>query len=428
MNLRRVWVTCVFVLTLAVCAAAQPYNEAQFKGMQWRGIGPYRGGRVLAVTGVVGDPFTYYFGAVSGGVWRTNNGGMSWEPISDKSVMSSIGAIAVAESNPNVIYVGTGESCLRGNISYGDGMYKSTDGGKTWVHIGLKDTQHIARLWIDPRNPDHVLVAAMGHAYGPNTERGVFRTNDGGKTWDKVLYKDENTGAIDISVDPHNPNVVFAALYQIRRSPWSLDSGGPGSGLYRSTDGGSTWKHLEGNGLPEGILGRIGVSVSGADSNRVYALIESKQSGLYRSDDGGMKWTRVNEDQRLTQRAWYFTHIFADPKSADTVYMLNTGAFRSSDGGKTLSLLPAPHGDHHGLWIDPQNPDRIINSNDGGATITVDGGKTWSTQYNQPTAQFYHVAADNRFLYHVYGAQQDNSTVDIATPHRRRLYRPPALG
>jgi photosystem II stability/assembly factor-like uncharacterized protein len=415
MNLRRRWVTCVFALTLAACAVAQPYNEEQFKGMQWRGIGPYRGGRVLAVTGVVGNSFTYYFGAVSGGVWRTNDGGVSWQPISDKSVMASIGAIAVAESNPNVIYVGTGESCLRGNISYGDGMYKTTDGGKTWVHLGLKDTQHIARLWIDPRNPDHVLVAAMGHAYGPNTERGVFRTNDGGKTWDKVLYKDENTGAIDISVDPHNPNIVFAALYQIRRSPWSLDSGGPGSGLYRSTDGGSTWKHLEGNGLPEGILGRIGVSVSGADSNRVYALIESKESGLYRSDDGGTNWTRVNDDQRLTQRAWYFTHIFADPKSADTVYMLNTGAFRSSDGGKTLSLLPAPHGDHHGLWIDPQNPDRMINSNDGGATITVDGGKTWSTQYNQPTAQFYHVAADNRFLYHVYGAQQDNSTVDIAT-------------
>ena len=255
----------------------------------------------------------------------------------------------------------------------------------------------------------------MGHAYGPNAERGVYRTNDGGKTWDKVLFKDENTGAIDLSVDPHNSNVMFGALYQIRRSPWSLDSGGPGSGLYRSTDGGNTWKHLEGNGLPEGILGRIGVSVSGADSNRVYALIESKDSGLYRSDDGGTNWTRVNDDQRLTQRAWYFTHIFADPKSADTVYMLNTGVFRSTDGGKTLSLLPAPHGDHHGFWIDPQNPDRMINGNDGGATISVDGGKSWSTQYNQPTAQFYHVAADNRFLYHVYGAQQDNSTIDIAS-------------
>jgi len=417
MNSRRSRGLCFLLAGIVGCAiaSAQPYNEGQFKGMQWRDIGPYRGGRVLAVTGVVSNPYLYYFGGVAGGVWRTVDGGSSWQPISDKSVMASIGAIAVAESNPNVIYVGTGESCLRGNISYGDGMYKTTDGGKTWTHIGLKDSQHIARLWVDPRNPDHVLVAAMGHAYGPNAERGVFRTLDGGNTWDKVLYKDENTGAIDLAVDPHNSKVMFAALYQIRRSPWSLDSGGPGSGLYRSIDGGNTWKHLEGNGLPEGILGRIGVSVSGADSNRVYALIESKQSGLYRSDDGGENWARVNDDQRLTQRAWYFTHIFADPKNIDTVYMLNTGAFRSIDGGKTLSLLPAPHGDHHGFWIDPQNPDRMINGNDGGASISVDGGKNWSTEYNQPTAQFYHVAADNQVLYNVYGAQQDNSTVGIAS-------------
>jgi photosystem II stability/assembly factor-like uncharacterized protein len=398
---------------VAGSAMAQPYSEAQFKGMKWRSIGPYRGGRVLAVTGVVGNPFTYYFGGVGGGVWRTTDGGVNWQPISDKSVISSIGAIAVAESNPNVIYVGTGESCLRGNISYGNGVYKTTDGGKTWVHIGLADTQHIARLWIDPKNADHVLVAALGHAYGPNVERGLFRTNDGGNTWEKILYKDDKTGAIDLSVDPHNSNVMFAAMYQIQRTPWSLESGGPGSGLYRSNDGGNSWKRLDGKGLPSGILGRIGVSVSGADSNRVYALIESKESGLYRSDDGGDTWSRVNDDQRLTQRAWYFTHIFADPKSADTVYMLNTGAFRSSDGGKTLNLLPAPHGDHHGLWIDPLNPNRMINSNDGGADISVDGGKSWTTQYNQPTAQFYHVAADNDFLYKVYGAQQDNSTVGI---------------
>jgi photosystem II stability/assembly factor-like uncharacterized protein len=406
---------CALLVTLAIGAAAQSYNEAQFKGMKWRDIGPYRGGRVLAVTGIPGSPFTYYFGSVGGGVWRTTDGGVSWQPISDKAVISSIGAIAVSESNPNVIYVGTGESCLRGNISYGDGVYKTTDGGKTWQHIGLKDTQHIARVWIDPRNPDHVLIAALGHAYGPNSDRGIFRTTDGGKTWDKILYKDDKSGAIDLAVDPHNSNVMFAALYQIQRTPWSMESGGPGSGLYRSTDGGNSWKHLEAKGLPDGILGRIGVSVSGADSNRVYALIESKQSGLYRSDDGGETWSRVNDDQRLTQRAWYFSHIFADPKSADTVYMLNTGLFRSTDGGKTLSLLPAPHGDHHGFWIDPQNPNRMINSNDGGATISVDGGKNWSTEYNQPTAQFYHVAADNDFLYKVYGAQQDNSTIGIAS-------------
>ncbi len=415
MNVRSLVVSCALVAALATAAAAQPYNEAQFKGMKWRDIGPYRGGRVLAVTGIPGSPFTYYFGGVAGGVWRTTDGGGSWQSISDNSMISSIGAIAVSESNPNVIYVGTGESCLRGNISYGDGVYKTTDGGKTWQHIGLKDTQHIARVWIDPRNSDHVLIAALGHAYGPNTERGIFRTTDGGKTWDKILYKDDKSGGIDLAVDPHNSNVMFAALYQIQRSPWGLESGGPGSGLYRSTDGGNSWKHLEGKGLPDGILGRIGVSVSGADSNRVYALIESKESGLYRSDDGGDTWSRVNDDQRLTQRAWYFTHIFADPKSADTVYMLNTGVFRSTDGGKTLNLLPAPHGDHHGFWIDPQNPNRMINGNDGGATVSVDGGKNWSTEYNQPTAQFYHVAADNDFLYKVYGAQQDNSTIGIAS-------------
>jgi len=321
----------------------------------------------------------------------------------------------VANSNPNVIYVGTGESCIRGNISYGNGMYKSTDGGKTWIHIGLENTQHIARVLVNPHDADIVYVAALGHAYGPNPDRGVFRTIDGGKTWQKVLFKDDKTGAIDLSFDPHNPNVLFAALWQAQRTPWSLDSGGPGSGLYKSVDGGTTWKHLEGKGIPSGILGRIGVSVSGADPERVYALIESKESGLYRSDDGGDTWTKVNDDQRMTQRAWYFTHIFADPKSADAVYILNTGVFRSTDGGKSLTLLPAPHGDHHGFWIDPTNPSRMINGNDGGATISVDGGKTWSTEYNQPTAQFYHVAADNQFLYYLYGAQQDNSTVGIAS-------------
>ena len=411
----------------AISAAAQPYNEAQFKGMKWRDIGPYRGGRVLAVTGIPGSPFTYYFGGVAGGVWRTTDGGVSWQPISDKSVISSIGAIAVSESNPNVIYVGTGESCLRGNISYGDGVYKTTDGGKTWQHIGLKDTQHIARVWIDPRNSDHVLVAALGHAYGPNPDRGIFRTTDGGKTWDKILYKDDKSGAIDLAVDPHNSNVMFAALYQIQRTPWSLESGGPGSGLYRSTDGGNSWKHLEGKGLPEGILGRIGVSVSGADSNRVYALIESKQSGLYRSDDGGETWSRVNDDQRLTQRAWYFTHIFADPKSADTVYMLNTGVFRSTDGGKTLNLLPAPHGDHHGFWIDPQNPNRMINV-ERRRGDDLGGWRQELVHAVQP--------ADGAVLPRRGGQRLSLQRVWRAAgqldrrhrqPHRRRLYRPPAL-
>jgi photosystem II stability/assembly factor-like uncharacterized protein len=410
---------CVFVLSSLlgqIALAASKYDEHLFNGMKWRSIGPYRGGRVLAVTGIPGDPYTFYFGGVAGGVWRTTDGGLTWNPLFDKEAVSSVGAIAVADSNRNVIYVGTGEACIRGNISYGNGVYKSTDGGKTWTNVGLKDTRHIASVIVHPRNPDIVLVAALGHAYGPNSERGVFRTTDGGKTWEKVLYKDGKTGAIDVVFDPNNPNVLFAALYEVQRTPWSLSSGGPGSGLYKSIDGGTTWKHLEGHGLPSSIMGRIGVSVSGADSNRVYALIEAKDvSGLYRSDDGADSWTRINDDQRLTQRAWYFTHIFADPKSIDTVYMLNTGLFRSADGGKTLTLLPAPHGDHHGLWIDPTDPRRMINGNDGGANITVDGGQSWSTQYNQPTAQFYHVATDNQFLYHVYGAQQDNSTVAIAS-------------
>ena len=406
---------CTMLAAICTIASAQQYNPDQMKGMKWRLVGPFRGGRVLAVTGVAGDPYTFYFGGVAGGVWRTTDGGMNWVPLTDKEPFASIGAIAVAPSNPGVIYVGTGESCIRGNISYGNGMYKSTDDGKSWTFIGLKDTQHIARVLVNPHNPDVVYVAALGHAYGPNPDRGVFRTTDGGKTWQKILFKDDKTGAIDLSFDPHNQNVVFAALYQAQRTPWSLESGGAGSGLYRSVDGGNTWKHLEGHGLPDGLLGRIGVSVSGGDSNRVYALIEAKEGGLFRSDDGGDSWNRVNEDQRLTQRAWYFTHIFADPKDPDTVYMLNTGMFRSGDGGKSLTLLPAPHGDHHGLWIDPTNPKRMINGNDGGATITVDGGRTWTTQYNQPTAQFYHVAADNRFLYYLYGAQQDNSTVAIAS-------------
>jgi photosystem II stability/assembly factor-like uncharacterized protein len=406
----------IVLLLLTSAFSADQYNEALFHGMKWRSIGPYRGGRVLAVTGVPSDPNTFYFGGVAGGVWRSSNAGLSWEPLFDKEPISSIGAIAVSDSNPNVIYVGTGEACIRGNISYGNGVYKSTDGGKNWTNVGLKDTQHIASVIVHPRNPDIAYVAALGHAYGPNVDRGIFRTTDGGKTWEKVLYKDEKTGGIDVVFDPHNPNVLFAALYQVQRTPWSLEGGGPGSGLYRSTDGGTSWKRLDGKGLPKTIMGRIGVSVSGADSNRVYALIEAKDaSGLYRSEDAGDTWSLVNEDQRVTQRAWYFTHIFADPKSVDTVYMLNTGMFRSRDGGKTLELLPAPHGDHHGLWIDPTDPRRMINGNDGGATVSVDGGKTWSTQYNQPTAQFYHVATDNQFLYYVYGAQQDNSTVAIAS-------------
>jgi photosystem II stability/assembly factor-like uncharacterized protein len=390
-------------------------DEKLFKSMQWRQIGPFRGGRALAIEGVIGEPDTYYFGAVAGGVWKTIDGGANWTPLFDKEAISSIGAIAVAPSDHNVVYAGTGEAAIRGNTTYGIGVYKSIDAGKTWKNVGLKDSRQIGALIVDPRNADVVLVAALGHAFGPNQERGIFRTTDGGKTWTKVLSKDENTGGIDVVFDPHNPNIVFASLWQARRQPWFFSSGGPGSGLYRSEDNGVTWKHLEGNGLPDGILGKIGVAVSGADSNRVYAIIEAKEGGLYRSDDAGQKWARVNEDGRFRQRAWYFSKVYADPNSADTVYLLNTGAFRSVDGGKTFNLLPARHGDHHGLWIDPQNPNRIGNVNDGGASISTDGGKTWTTQNNQPTAQFYHVAVDNAFPYHIYGAQQDNSNVGIAS-------------
>jgi photosystem II stability/assembly factor-like uncharacterized protein len=390
-------------------------DEKLFKGVQWRQIGPFRGGRALAIEGVAGEPDTYYFGAVAGGIWKTTDGGANWKPLFDKADISSIGALAVAPSDHNVVYAGTGEAAIRGNTTYGTGIYKSIDAGNAWKNIGLKDTRQIGALIVDPRNADVVLVAALGHAFGPNQERGIFRTTDGGKTWTTVLRKDENTGGIDVVFDPHNPNIVFAALWQARRQPWFFSSGGPGSGLYRSEDNGVTWKRLEGNGLPDGILGKIGIAVSGADANRVYASIEAKEGGLYRSDDAGQKWTRVNDDGRFRQRAWYFSKVYADPKAADTVYILNTGAFRSVDGGKTFNLLPARHGDHHGLWIDPTNPNRIGNANDGGASISTDGGKTWTTQNNQPTAQFYHVAVDNAFPYHIYGAQQDNSNVGISS-------------
>ncbi len=416
------WVILLGVLAIHSAGAADSkskqgqFDEHLWNGMKWRLVGPFRGGRALAIEGVPGSPNTYYFGAVAGGVWKTTDGGGNWRPMFDKQkTTSSIGAIAVAPSNANIVYAGSGESALRGNISYGDGVYKSVDAGRTWQNVGLKESRHIGAIIVDPHNPDIVFVAAVGHAFGPNQERGVFRTTDGGKTWTKVLGKDENTGAIDVVFDPHNAQTLFAALWQVRRQPWFFASGGAGSGLYRSTDGGTTWQQLQGNGLPEGILGRIGIAVSGADSNRVYAIIEAKEGGIFRSEDGGDHWTKVNDDGRFRQRAWYFSKIYADPRSPDSVYVLNTGLFRSSDGGKNFTLLPARHGDHHGLWIDPNNPDRIANANDGGASISTDAGQTWTTVDNQPTAQFYHVSVDNAFPYHIYGAQQDNSNVGIAS-------------
>jgi len=391
-------------------------EDKPFKGMKYRLIGPFRGGRSLTAAGIPGDPSTYYFGATGGGVWKSTDGATTWSSVFDKEGTGSIGSIAVSTSDPNTIYVGTGEACIRGNISQGDGVYKSLDGGKTWKNVGLRDSRAIGKVIINPTNPNIVFVAALGHPYGPNTERGIFRTTDGGKTWDKVLYKDENTGGVDVAFDPHNPNILFAALWQARRTSWSLSSGGPGSGLYRSNDGGATWKRLEEHGLPKGPYGRIGVAVA-ANSDRVYALIEAHNpdGGLYRSDDGGESWEFVNPSHSLWQRPWYYMHIIADPVDENVVYIMDVEAYKSTDGGHLFDKVHVPHGDNHGLWIDPKDTRRMIASNDGGVTVTLDGGKNWTREDNQPTAQFYHVITDNATPYRVYGAQQDSGTVAIAS-------------
>jgi photosystem II stability/assembly factor-like uncharacterized protein len=391
-------------------------EEKAFKGMKYRLIGPFRGGRSLTAAGIPGDPTTYYFGATGGGVWKSTDGAMTWSPVFDKEGTSAIGSIAVANSNPNVLYVGTGEACIRGDISHGDGVYKSLDGGKSWKNIGLRDSRAIGKVIIHPTNPDIVFVAALGHPFGPNTERGIFRTADGGKTWEKVLYKDENTGGIDVAFDPHNPNILFAALWQARRSSWGMSSGGPGSGVYRSGDGGTTWKHIEEHGLPKGPYGKIGVAVA-ANSERVYALIEAHNpdGGLYRSDDDGESWQLVNPSHSLWQRPWYYMHIIADPRDEDVVYIMDVETYKSTDGGHLFNKVKVPHGDNHGLWIDPMDTRRMIASNDGGVTVTIDGGKNWTRQDNQPTAQFYHVITDQATPYRVYGSQQDAGSVAIAS-------------
>jgi photosystem II stability/assembly factor-like uncharacterized protein len=391
-------------------------EEKPFKGMKYRLIGPFRGGRSLTAAGIPGDLTTYYFGSTGGGVWKSIDGAISWSPVFDKEGTSSIGSLAVANTNPNVVYVGTGEACIRGDISHGDGVYKTLDGGKTWKNVGLRDSRAIGKVIINPSNPDIVFVAALGHPFGPNPERGVFRTTDGGKTWDKVLYKDENTGAVDIAFDPHNPNILFAALWQARRSSWNLTSGGPGSGIYRSVDGGTTWKHLEEHGLPKGPYGKIGIAV-GANSERVYALIEAHNpdGGLYRSDDAGDTWELVNPSHSLWQRPWYYMHVIADPRDENVLYIMNVDSYKSTDGGHLFNKVKIPHGDNHGLWIDPRDSRRMIASNDGGVTVTLDGGKNWTPQDNQPTAQFYHVSTDTATPYRVYGAQQDAGTVAIAS-------------
>ncbi len=409
----------LFAVLFAVAPVnAQQYSPDLLKGMKYRLVGPFRGGRSIASTGVASDPNTYYMGAAGGGVWKSTNGGNTWTPLTDKWTVSSIGSVAVADSDPNVVYVGTGESCIRSNISPGDGVYKSTDAGKTWKNIGLRDSQAISKVVVHPKNADIVYVAALGHPWGPNTERGVFRTMDGGKTWEKVLFKDDKTGAVDIAMDPNNPTILFAALWEGWRTPWSMNSGGPNSGLYKSTDSGATWKQIQGHGWPEGIVGKIGVDVSRADSNRVYVILEAleEKGGVYVSSDGGNNWTHPTDDHRLRHRPWYYTHTAADPQEVNTVYVLNTGVFKSTDGGKTFAPLSGiPHGDHHDLWIAPNNNKRMVNSNDGGATVTIDGGESWTREDTLPTAQFYHVTADNDWPYRICGAQQDNSSVCIRT-------------
>jgi len=397
----------------AVRATPEKPFADRFEGLRFRNIGPFRGGRVTAVTGVLGDRLTYYFGGTGGGVWKTTDGGAHWQAMSDKDFRTgSVGAVAVADSDPNVVYAGMGEEPIRGNVSRGDGVYKSTDGGKSWKNVGLSGTRQISRVRVHPKNSDIVYVAAQGHVWDSNDERGIFRSADGGGTWKKILFVDAKTGASDLAMDPLNPRILYAGFWQVYRKPWTLESGGAGSGIYKSTDGGDTWKKLAG-GLPEGVVGKIGIAPSPAREGRVWAVVEAEKGGVYRSDDGGEKWTRVNEENKLRQRAWYYSTIYADPKSADTVYALNTGFYRSQDGGKTYAGIPVPHGDNHDLWIDPLDPLRMIESNDGGANVSVNGGVSWSSIENQPTAQFYRVATDNRTPYRVYGAQQDNTPVVI---------------
>jgi photosystem II stability/assembly factor-like uncharacterized protein len=418
----------LFLLGVASAAAAKkeppaPASDVRvaklYEGLEFRNIGPFRGGRVDAVAGVRGQPLVYYFGGTGGGVWKTVDGGSNWQAMSDKDFKTgSVGALAVSESDPNVIYAGMGEAAIRGNVSHGDGVYKSTDAGKTWKNVGLEKTYQISRVRVHPRNPDLVYVAAQGHVWSSNPERGVYRSKDGGRTWDRVLFVSEKTGACDLAMDPSNPRILYAGMWQVYRKPWTLESGGTESGLYRTTDGGDTWKKLT-EGLPDGIVGISGVAISPARPERVWAIIESKEKGgVYRSDDGGEKWTRTNTENKLRQRAWYYSRIYADTKNADSVYVLNTGFFRSNDGGKTFNGIPVPHGDNHDLWIDPDDSQRMIESNDGGANVSFNGGRTWSSILNQPTAQFYRVTTDDRFPYWVYGAQQDNTTVAI--PSRSR--------
>jgi len=407
----------IFLLAaVTLISAKERFSEDLFKALKYRNIGPFRGGRSAAAAGVPGNKFVAYFGGTGGGVWQTKNAGQTWNNISDGFYGGSIGAVAISEWDPNVIYVGGGEVTVRGNVSHGDGIWKSTDAGKTWKDVGLKDSHRIPRIRIHPRNPDLVYAAVLGHLSGPNDERGVFRSSDGGDTWENILYVNDEVGACDLILDPNNPRIIYASTWRIKRTPYSLESGGEGSGLWKSTDGGDTWKEITKNkGLPEGIVGIIGITVSPLNSDRVWAIIENRDGGLFRSDDAGETWIKTSSDNNLRQRAWYYSRVYADTENEDLVYVLNVRFWRSKDGGKTFNSIRTPHGDHHDLWIDPQDAKHLIIADDGGGQVSFDAGATWSTYHNQPTAQFYRADVDNQFPYRVYGGQQDNSTVSIAS-------------
>ena len=409
-------------------------QDSLISEMSWRGIGPDRGGRSLAVSGSPNRINEYYFGAVGGGLWKTIDGGQTWDPVTDGQInSSSVGAVAVSDSNPDIVYIGMGETELRGNIMQGDGVYKSIDGGKNWIHIGLEETQSIAKIRVHPTNPDIVYVAALGHPYGENPERGVFKSIDGGKSWNKVLYKSSKSGAIDLIMDPKNPEILYATIWQVYRTPYKMLGGGPECGIYKSVDGGMNWIDIsENEGLPKRPLGKIGITVSGANSNRIWAIVEANNGGVFLSDDAGDTWELVNNERKLRQRAFYYSRIYADPKDENIVYALNTGFYKSVDGGKTFDKrIIVPHGDNHDLWIDPNNPMRMVNANDGGGCVSVNGGDTW-TDLDFPTSQFYHIMVTNDFPYHVCGAQQDNSTMCIPSegwnfkqargPHKQYYY------
>jgi photosystem II stability/assembly factor-like uncharacterized protein len=410
---------CCFIFLSAHKVNAQKivskFSEEYYKSIEYRNIGPFRGGRSAAVTGVPNKANLYYFGATGGGVWKTTDAGNTWSNISDGFFGGSVGAVAVSESDTNVIYVGNGEVTVRGNVSSGDGMWKSVNAGKTWEHIGLKNSRHIPRVRIHPKNSDIVFAAVLGDLYKPTQERGVYKSVDGGKNWKKVLFSNENAGAVDLIFDPTNPRILYASTWNVRRTPYSLSSGGEGSALWKSTDEGETWTNISTNdGLPEGIWGISGIAVSPINSDIVWALIENKDGGIYKSLDAGKTWKLINSERKLRQRAWYYTRIYADTQDENTVYVMNVQYHQSKDGGKTFKTFNAPHGDHHDLWIAPEDNQRMIIADDGGAQVSFDAGENWSTYYNQPTAQFYRVVTDNHFPYRIYGAQQDNSTVRIS--------------